>query len=151
MVMQTPRKLVQIGTVSRIPVTKGTEESCRGWWRQLGRTFFFPQCLFSQSQDSILWDLRDPPQRWSGLERAKQEGLKESWTIEAYRSLSPDPPLTLRLCYPLLVCASPGLHLPQYLLSNQPRNSVVQDKKENSKLEPVFSSAVQMPQEGREG
>ena len=82
-----------------------------------------PQCLLS-SQDSLgPQNLKLPPPRWpdSGRATSGPWSLRQNlWVAGPWGCSFDDIP----------ACVSSGAHLLQYLLNNQPRNGIVQDKNE---------------------
>lgn len=116
---EKPRRAEQTGTVIKFLAVLERRGRGKGGLAWLGRAAS-PSSGRARAQT-----LKPPPQRWLDLGGAQQGHLESGADYVGGRALGPGAvALIISSAY-----VSYGARLLQYLLNNQPRNSIVQDKK----------------------
>lgn len=116
---EKPRRAEQTGTVIKFLAVLERRGRGKGGLAWLGRAAS-PSSGRARAQA-----LKPPPQRWLDLGGAQQGHLESGADYVGGRALGPGAvALIISSAY-----VSYGARLLQYLLNNQPRNSIVQDKK----------------------
>lgn len=116
---EKPRRAEQTGTVIKFLAVLERRGRGKGGLAWLGRAAS-PSSGRARAQA-----LKPPPQRWLDLGGAQQGHLESRADYVGGRALGPGAvALIISSAY-----VSNGARLLQYLLNNQPRNSIVQDKK----------------------
>lgn len=118
---EKPRRAEQTGTVIKFLAVLERRGRGKGGLAWLGRAAS-PSSGRARARAQAL---KPPPQRWLDLGGAQQGHLESGADYVGGRALGPGAvALIISSAY-----VSYGPRLLQYLLNNQPRNSIVQDKK----------------------